>query len=211
MNLAELRDFLVAQPLLALAALAILFASIGWIVQHSHPRAASALRIVGYAGMVGTVLLTVIEAAHHAGRSDVRIATGKVGAVEVIGGETVVPLDPSGHYWIKAQLNGNDAEFLVDTGATYTSLAPALAREAGITADAGRMPIELNTANGPIAARFGTAHELTFGSVTARDLEVVIGPETGDDTSVIGMNLLSKLKGWRVENKKLVLVPAGSP
>lgn len=210
MNLAELRDFLVAQPLLALAALAILFASIGWIVQHSHPRAAHLLRIVGYAGMVGAVLLTVIEAAHHASRSDAMLATGKVGAVEVRGGETAIPLQSDGHYWVKAEVNGKPVEFLVDTGATYTTLSAATTRETGVTADPGQMPIELDTANGRITARFGKLDDLRFGTIAAHQLDVVIGPDGAGDTNVIGMNLLSKLKSWRVENKELVLVPAAS-
>lgn len=211
MTLAQLRDFLFAQPLLALAVVAVLLGAIGWIVQHQHPRAASALRIAGYTGMVGTVLLTVVEAAYHASRSDVNMVAGRVGKVAVIGRETVVPLDPSGHYWIKAGLDRTEVEFLVDTGATYTTISPQTARAAGITADPGQMPITLSTANGPITARFGVAQELSFGSVTVRDLPVVIGPETGDDTNVIGMNLLSKLGSWRVDQGRLILVPRTAP
>lgn len=207
MNLGEIGAFLFAQPLLAVAALAVLLASLGWIVQDKHPAAAHWLRLAGYAGMVVAVLLTVIEAAHHASRSDVRMATGKVGAVSVAGGETIVPLDPSGHYWVKAELNGKDVDFLIDTGATYTSISPETARMSGITIDPVRMPIVLNTANGPINGRFAIAPSLHFGSIDAQNLDVVIGPELKDQTNVIGMNLLSRLKGWRTEGGKLVLTP----
>ena len=207
MNLGQLGAFLFAQPLLAVAVLAILLAAAGWIMERSHPRAGHLLRIGGYVGMVAALLLVTVEAAWRATRSDARLLLGTSGKVTVVGSDTVVPLDPSGHYWVKAELNGKPAEFLIDTGATYTTIAVSTARSAGITADASRLPVQLNTANGTIVARFGKARELTFGTIAARDLDVIIGPEAAGETNVIGMDLLSRLKGWRVEETKLVLVP----
>lgn len=210
MNLGQLGAFLFAQPLLAVAVLAILLAAAGWIMERSHPRAGQMLRIGGYVGMVAALLLVTVEAAWRASRSDARLLLGTGGKVTVVGSDTVVPLDPSGHYWVKADLNGKPADFLIDTGATYTTLSASTARLAGITADAGRLPVQLNTANGPIVARFGTARELTFGTISARDLDVVIGPEAAGDTNVIGMDLLGQLAGWRVEARKLILAPKAS-
>ena len=42
--------------------------------------------------------------------------------------------------------------------------------------------------------------------MAARGLDAVIAPNLGN-TNVIGMNLLSRLAGWRVENGELILVP----
>ena len=47
---------------------------------------------------------------------------------------------------------------------------------------------------------------LTRGNVIARDLPVVVSPAFGD-TDVLGMNFLSRLKSWRVEERTLVLTP----
>ena len=207
MNLGEIGAFLFAQPLLAVAVLAILLAAAGWIMERSHPRAAHLLRIGGYIGMVAALLLVTVEAAWRASRSDARLLLGTSGKVTVVGSDTVVPLDPSGHYWVKADLNGKPVDFLIDTGATYTTVSARTARNAGITADGSRLPVQLNTANGTIVARFGKARDLTFGTIVARDLDVIIGPEAAGDTNVIGMNLLSGLKGWRVDANRLVLVP----
>ena len=51
-----------------------------------------------------------------------------------------------------------------------------------------------------------TLDELRFGNVAARGLDAVIAPNIGP-TNVIGMNLLSKLKGWGVHDGVLVLEP----
>jgi aspartyl protease family protein len=48
--------------------------------------------------------------------------------------------------------------------------------------------------------------ELRFGSVVARQLDVVVAPGL-EDQNVIGMNLLSRLASWRVEGRTLILVP----
>ena len=55
-------------------------------------------------------------------------------------------------------------------------------------------------------AEIATIDEMRFGNVAARGLDTVIAPNLGE-TSVIGMNLLSRLKSWRVEDNTLILVP----
>ena len=64
----------------------------------------------------------------------------------------------------------------------------------------------MRTANGAIRAELATISELRLGNIVARDLDAVVAPGLGD-TNVIGMNLLSRLKGWRVEDGVLILVP----
>jgi aspartyl protease family protein len=127
-------------------------------------------------------------------------------AQTVEGGETRVPLGRDGHYWIKAEVNGLQRRFLVDTGATLTAVSPELASESGIVAAPGRIPVQLRTANGTMPARLATIENLAFGNIVARDLDAVIAPGLGG-MNVLGMNFLSRLKGWRVEAGVLVLVP----
>ena len=61
-------------------------------------------------------------------------------------------------------------------------------------------------------AKHSRKHELTtidtlrFGNVKAGGLDAVIAPNIGE-TNVVGMNLLSRLKSWRVEGQTLILVP----
>lgn len=207
MTLGDLVGFLAAQPVLTLTVVTILIASLGWMIQHSSPRAGRVLRLTGYVGMVAALLLTVVTAAFQATRSEVRSRIARDATVQIAGGETIVPLDSDGHYWANVQIDAAEQDFLIDTGATYTSISAQTAAAAGITPDPARMPVRLDTANGTIEARFGTATRLRFGSIDAANLEVVINPEASGETNVIGMNLLSQLESWRAEDETLVLVP----
>lgn len=68
------------------------------------------------------------------------------------------------------------------------------------------MPIVIRTANGMIRAQTATVDVVEVGNITARNLKVVISPAFGD-VDVLGMNFLSKLRSWRVEDNILVMVP----
>lgn len=124
----------------------------------------------------------------------------------VEGGETHIPMAPDGHFWLRAEVNGVPAAFMVDTGATLTAVSDRVAAAAGLEARRGGIPVRLNTANGSISAQVTSIDELRFGSVAARGLDAVMAPNLGE-TNVIGMNLLSRLKSWRVEDNVLILVP----
>jgi len=107
---------------------------------------------------------------------------------------------------VHARINGIDRKLLVDSGATITALSVDTAEAAGLTPERSPFPIILKTANGAVAARTARVATLRIGNVVARNLPVVVSPSFGD-TEVIGMNFLSKLKSWRVEDNVLILEP----
>ena len=209
MTFDELTALFTEQPVIALGALAILAALLGWLYERERPQLAGGLRKAGYVGMVGAGMLTVFSLAGKATHSEAVMMLGHKPAVEVRGGETVVEQAPDGHFWVRASVNGIERDFLIDTGATLTGLSRSSANEAGITPDPGRAPITLQTANGTIEATLGTATDFRFGNIRARDLTVAVPRDLDDDTNVVGMNLLSQLASWRVEGDRLILVPKG--
>jgi aspartyl protease family protein len=95
---------------------------------------------------------------------------------------------------------------LIDSGATITALSEGTAEAANIGASTGLTPVVLRTANGVAPAKTGTVDELRIGNIVARDLKVVTAPGLGG-LDVLGMNFLSKLKSWRVEDGTLIMVP----
>jgi len=121
---------------------------------------------------------------------------------EAKAGEIRIRQAPDGHFWVTAQVNGEDVRFLVDSGATTTSLSRATARNVGIEPGGGRAIVQ--TANGIVTVERGRAATVKVGSIERRDVAVHISDAFGD-MNVIGMNFLSTLSGWGVEGRTLVL------
>lgn len=125
---------------------------------------------------------------------------------KVVGEEVRIPLSRDGHYWAQVTINGVERRMLVDSGATVTAISSSTADEAGVSATAGLVPVLIHTANGTVQAQTGTVETLNLGSIEARSLKVVISPNLGP-MDVLGMNFLSQLASWRVEDRTLILVP----
>lgn len=125
---------------------------------------------------------------------------------QVAGEETRIRMSRDGHFYVRATIGGVKRRLLVDSGATLTALSPTTAAAAGVEMKPAMFPVLLKTANGTIRADTGQVRELRFGDVVARDLAVVVSPAFGD-VDVLGMNFLSRLKGWRVEGQTLILTP----
>lgn len=164
------------------------------------------IRRVSTLALVGILVMLVLQLSRFDPRID--LAVPQIGLPEQVveGGETRIPLAPDGHFWLRAQVNGEPVAFMVDTGATLTAVSSQVAERIGLEPRPGGIPVRLNTANGTISADIATIEEMRFGNVAARGLDAVIAPNLGE-TSVIGMNLLSRLQSWRVEDNTLILVP----
>ena len=132
-----------------------------------------------------------------------RLKAEAVGTPVAEGKETRIPMAIDGHFWVPAQLNGHDVKFLVDSGATTTTVDRATARLSGI-AVSNRRDQYVRTGNGIIRVASGRADELTIGGITRRDVALQIADN--DDLNVLGMNYLSTLRSWGVQGRWLVLV-----
>ena len=132
-----------------------------------------------------------------------RLKAEAVGTPVQQGRETRVPMAIDGHFWVTAKLNGRDVKFLVDSGATTTTIDLDTARAAGIKVSARRDQY-VRTGNGIIRVSSGRADELTIGGITRRNVGLEIADN--DDLNVLGMNYLSSLSRWGVERRWLVMV-----
>jgi len=197
-------DVFAANPLLGLALLALGIAIVGGALVRSMPRSGALLRGLGTFGLVAVLVLTVIDFA----RLNPDLAMPQLGAPQQIvdGDETRIPLSGDGHYWVEASVNGHAARFLVDTGASLTAISPETAAAAGIEINPMLGTVRLETANGTAEAHLVTIGELATGNIAARDMRAVVAPTMGG-MNVIGMNFLSRLQRWSVEDGTLVLVP----
>ena len=119
------------------------------------------------------------------------------------GRETRIPMAIDGHFWVDAKVNGKDVKFLVDSGATMTTIDRQTAGAAGLPVT-GRRDQFVRTGNGVIRVSSSRASEIQVGGIIRRDVGVQIADN--DDLNVLGMNYLSSLSRWGVEGRWLVLV-----
>lgn len=126
----------------------------------------------------------------------------------VTGGMMRLDMASDGHFWATASINGVSRRMLVDSGATTTSLSHATAKAAGLDLEQSPFPVQLDTANGMVMARTSSIDRLVIGPIQATDLRVIVSDRFGTD--ILGMNFLSRLGSWRVEDRTLILNP-GSP
>jgi len=126
------------------------------------------------------------------------------GQVVAVGKELRIRKSMDGHFWVDGEINGKSVRFLVDSGATVTSISARTAERSGIVT--GGFPVMVSTANGVVQARRGRAERFEIGDIERRDFAVHVS-ETFGDTDVLGMNFLSSLSAWGVEGQWLVLKP----
>ena len=132
-----------------------------------------------------------------------RLKAEAVGTPVEQGRETRIPMALDGHFWVNAKLNGRDVKFLVDSGATMTTIDRDTARTAGVSVSPRRDAF-VRTGNGIIRVSSGRADQLSIGGIERRDVGLQIADN--DDLNVLGMNFLSSLTRWGVEGRWLVLV-----
>jgi aspartyl protease family protein len=132
-----------------------------------------------------------------------RLKAEAVGTPVEQGEETRIPMAIDGHFWVDAKVNGHYVRFLVDSGATTTTIDRGTARAIGVEISPRRDEY-VRTGNGVVRVASGRADELSVGTITRRDVGLEI--TDNDDLNVLGMNFLSSLSRWGVEGRWLVLV-----
>ena len=108
-----------------------------------------------------------------------------------------------GHFWVSAKVNGKDVKFLVDSGATMTTIDRNTAKAAGVPVSA-HPDQYVRTGNGIIRVSTGRVADLEIGAIKREDVGIQVADN--DDLNVLGMNFLSSLSRWGVEGRWLVMV-----
>jgi aspartyl protease family protein len=132
-----------------------------------------------------------------------RLRSEAMGSAIVEDGTVRVPVGEDGHFWVEAEVNGHPLRFMVDSGASVTTVSRDSAAAAGLPIGGQRTIVQ--TANGPATAIQGSADRFEIGPIKRTDFPVDINEH--DDTNLLGMNFLRSLSSWRVEGHYLVLEP----
>jgi aspartyl protease family protein len=112
-----------------------------------------------------------------------------------------------GHFSAVLKINGASIPFLVDTGATMTSMSASAADAAKIDVDRSAIPVIVDTANGAVKDWRAKASLVALENILIEDHSVLISDNLSDDQNLLGMNFLDKLRSWRVEGDEMILVP----
>ncbi|WP_219893095.1 retropepsin-like aspartic protease family protein [Aquisediminimonas profunda] len=121
-------------------------------------------------------------------------------------GKTIrVKMEEDGHFHVDAQINGHMLNFLIDSGATTTTLSQTGANAAGVPIDAYGFPVATQTANGVAMMKRARIGSLSIGSIVRTDFPVLVSSDQNEAVNLLGMNFLSSLRNWRVEGREMIL------
>ena len=100
---------------------------------------------------------------------------------------------------IEAMLNGKSrAKLVVDTGATYTMISAATAKELDIDPGRSQRTLPFQTANGVIQAPLASLESINVGGVEIRDLIAAIH-DIAPNSQVAGLLGLNFLSNFRMD------------
>jgi aspartyl protease family protein len=129
----------------------------------------------------------------------VRTGTGKAEEDQAL----VLRRDGSGQFTLKAAINGNDVEFLVDTGADLVALTEADAEALGVMPAPEDFQPTMQTASGVGYGAPVTLDEVEVAGQVLHDVEAVVVRDLG--TNLLGQSVLRKLGSVELKGDKMVI------
>lgn len=131
-----------------------------------------------------------------------RMKSEATGAPVVQAGQLRIPQSIDGHFYVEATVNGRPVRFLIDSGATMTTIGRTTAARAEVAVSERRNQM-VRTGNGIVRVATGRARSFDLGPIRRNDIGLHVADT--DDFNVLGMNYLSSLKRWGVEGRWLIL------
>ena len=110
-----------------------------------------------------------------------------------------------GHFVTRARINHSGVDVLVDTGASAVALSYEDAEKVGLKPKSLDFNVPVSTANGTGTAARVMLNEVAIDGVRVRDVEGLVLQKGVMRGTLLGMSFLGRLKGFSVEQGKLVL------
>jgi aspartyl protease family protein len=96
-----------------------------------------------------------------------------------------------GHYVLDGEINRQKVTFLIDTGATTTSIPEDISERLGLRKG---LSMQVETANGTTTAYRTRLDSLNIGLIEFNDVLASINPGFDSDEILLGMNILKNLE-----------------
>lgn len=97
-----------------------------------------------------------------------------------------------GLYSVTGAINGQLADFVVDTGASYVTMSPQQAHQLHLDYSKGRT-ISMHTANGKATAQVFTIKSIRIGEIELHDVEAAVMSDLSSSKLLLGMSFLGKV------------------
>jgi len=133
-----------------------------------------------------------------------RLRAEAIGVPVEQGEEIRIPMALDGHFWVEGEINGEPVKFLIDSGATMTTIGRDTAERVGVAVSPTRNQL-VRTGGGLIRVATARADTLALGPIEREGMTLHVADH--EDLNVLGMNFLSSLQRWGVEGRWLILVP----
>ena len=119
-------------------------------------------------------------------------------AIPIVPSKASIPFEKQGQVVIvEATLNKKTAaKFVVDTGASYTMISSAVAKELDIDTEQNRRTAPFQTANGIIQAPLVSLESISVGGMEIRNLTAAVHDVLADSrvAGLLGLNFLSNFR-----------------
>ncbi len=121
------------------------------------------------------------------------------------GGDVELTANSGGHFETAAEVNGNEIDVMVDTGATLVALTYEDAERAGLYLKSADFTQGVRTANGTAKVAPVTLSSITIGDITVRNVKGAVAEQGKLHKTLLGMSFLGRLSRVEMRANTLVL------
>ena len=122
---------------------------------------------------------------------------------DAVGGAVTLLADARGQFFTSGTVNGRPMRFIIDTGATLTTLSRADARRIGLDYRGGT-PTRTSTANGVVNGWRVSLASVSVGDTTVRGVDAMVIDNDSLPVALLGMSFLGRFDMQR-QGSTLVL------
>ena len=168
--------------------------------------------LAGFLALGFWVAALAVAVTGYAYRYELNRVAGRVVATLVPGtpietgqNEVTVIRDPGGQFLLHGSVGPTRLSFILDTGASAVVLRAEDAARLGVHTRQLDYDVDVSTANGHARTAETVLPQLSIGSVTVRDVPILVARPGALHENLLGMSFLNELASFSVTDDRLVL------